>query len=137
MARCTSCGAELPDYYTSCPNCGGTQVVREGAAGVPQAQASYAQPLPTQMGQPVTSVKGWIGWVLLCSYVPIIGVIVMLCTVKDPSAKNYAKLQLIMMIIGIVLCALLLLILVPALIGYVRKAENAHVVYNMIQAFIH
>ena len=37
MARCTSCGAELPDYYTSCPNCGGTQVVRTAAA--PQAQS--------------------------------------------------------------------------------------------------
>ena len=131
MARCTSCGAELPDYYTSCPNCGGTQVVRGGSAA-PQAQMdSYAQPQ-----QNVTSVGGWIGWILLCMFVPIIGVIVMLCTTKDPSAKNYAKLSLIMMIIGIVIFGLLCAILVPAMIGYVNKAQDAHVIYGMIQAFI-
>ena len=128
MARCTTCGAELPDYYTSCPNCGGTQVVRGGAAA-PQAQVnSYAQPQEN-----VTSVGGWIGWILLCIFVPIIGVIVMLCVTKDPSAKNYAKLSLIMMIIGVVICGLLLAILVPALVGYVQKAE----MYGMIQALIH
>ncbi len=135
MARCTSCGAELPDYYTSCPNCGGTQVVRGTGAPQMQQSASYSQPAMTQTY--VTSFLGWIGWLLLCTFVPIIGQIVMLCVSKDPSAKNYAKLSLILMAILLVLCALLAAILVPAMIGYVQKAESARVVYGMIQAFIH
>ena len=134
MARCTSCGAELPDYYTSCPNCGGTQVVRGDSPAAPQSQsASYSSAASQRV---VTSVGSWIGWLLLCSFFPLIGVIVMLCTVKDPSAKNYAKLFLIMMIVGMVIGVILSAIMVPAMLGYVQKMENTHVVYNMIMAMI-
>ena len=48
----------------------------------------------------VTSAGGWFCWFLLLSFVPIIGTIIMLCSTKDPTAKNYAKLTLIMQIIG-------------------------------------
>ena len=110
MARCTSCGAELPDYYTSCPNCGGQQVVR-GAAPAPQPQ-NY---VPMQEDRVVCTTGQWFGWLLLLAFVPLIGIIVMLCTVKDPSAKNYAKLMLILMIIATVFYAIIFAVtMIPA-----------------------
>lgn len=133
MARCTSCGAELPDYYTSCPNCGGTQVVRNNGAPQPQMNP-YAQPAVPQ--RVVTTFGGWIGWLLLCIFLPIVGPIIMLCTAKDPSAKNYAKLTVICMIVGAVIGGILSAILIPALIGYMHKVETARTVYGMILPLI-
>lgn len=132
MARCASCGAELPDYYTSCPNCGGTQVVRNAA---PQPQPSAYIPMEEQ--RVVYSTGQWIGWILLCSFLPLIGIIIMMCVAKDPSAKNYAKLMLILTIIAIVLEVIVgALVLVPAYLGYVERAREASELYGMMIAFI-
>lgn len=120
MARCNSCGAELPDYYTSCPNCGGTSLTKSPVSASP-ASTGY---VPMSQQREVTSAGGWFCWFLLLSFLPIIGTIIMLCTVKDPTAKNYAKLTLIMQIIGIVLTIILIMILVPAMMGYVEKARE-------------
>ena len=117
MARCNQCGNEMPDYYTKCPNCGG-DVVR-GAA--PAAAQSY---MPLSMQRVITSPLGWFGWNVLCGFLPIIGPIIMMCKTQDETAKNFAKLTLILQIIGLVLCALLAAILVPAFIGYVEKASR-------------
>lgn len=119
MARCNQCGNEMPDYYTKCPNCGG-DVVR-GAA--PAAAPSYAPMFPART---ITSPVGWFGWNVLCGLLPIIGPIIMMLKTQDETAKNYAKLTLILQIIGLVLFALLAAILVPALIGYVEKASRVH-----------
>lgn len=51
---------------------------------------------------PVTSVGQWFLWTLLIGFLPIIGTIIMFCTVKDPSAKNAAKVMLIMQCVAIV-----------------------------------
>ncbi len=120
MARCNSCGAELPDYYTSCPNCGGTDLSKSPVSAAP-ASHSY---VPISQQREVTSAGGWFCWFLLLSFLPIIGTIIMLCTVKDPTAKNYAKLTLIMQIIGIVLLIIFAWILIPAMIGYVEKSRE-------------
>ncbi|MEE3404511.1 MAG: hypothetical protein VZR73_10545 [Acutalibacteraceae bacterium] len=122
MARCNSCGAELPDYYTSCPNCGGTDLSKSPVSAAP-ASHSY---VPISQQREVTSAGGWFCWYLLLSFLPIIGTIIMLCTVKDPTAKNYAKLTLIMQIIGIVLTIILIMILVPTMMGYVEKSRAVH-----------
>lgn len=124
MARCNGCGADLPDYYTSCPNCGAA--LNAGAAGapIPQAQpmGGYVPPMAQQ--RQITSVLGWLGWSLLCSALPIIGAIIMLNVTKDPTAKNFAKLMLILNCIGIVIGLLFAAILVPAMIGYVEKSRE-------------
>ena len=52
--------------------------------------------------EPVTSVGQWFLWSLLIGFLPLIGTIIMFCTVKDPSAKNAAKVFLIMQIVAIV-----------------------------------
>lgn len=107
----------MPDYYTKCPNCGG-EVVRGAAPAMTQ---SYAPMLPSRT---ITSPVGWFGWNVLCGFLPIIGPIIMMCKTQDETAKNYAKLTLILQIIGLVLFALLAAILVPALIGYVSRARG-------------
>ena len=105
MARCNQCGAELPDYYASCPNCGG-QVTQNTQPQQPYAQP-YAQPtggyIPRSEQRTVTSMGGWFCWLLLCNVLPIVGPIIMMLTAKDPTAKNYGKLTLILQIISMVL----------------------------------
>ena len=124
MARCNSCGANLPDYYTSCPNCGGKDLAKSPVSAAP-ASRGY---IPMSEQRVVTSMGGWFCWYVLLGFVPIIGTIIMLCCTKDPTAKNYAKLTLIMQIIGIVLGIVLASILIPAMLGYVEKAR----MYGMI-----
>lgn len=124
MARCNGCGAELPDYYTSCPNCGA-----QLNAAVPNMQPPQAPPMggyvpPAGQQREVTSVLGWLGWSLLCSALPIIGAIIMLNVTKDQTAKNFAKLMIIMNCIGLVIGLLFASILVPAMIGYVERSRE-------------
>ena len=82
MARCNQCGAELPDYYASCPNCGG-QVTQNTQPQQPYAQP-YAQPtggyIPRSEQRTVTSMGGWFCWLLLCNVLPIVGPIIMMLT---------------------------------------------------------
>ena len=126
MARCNSCGADLPDYYTSCPNCGGTSLTK----GVSAPASSGYVPISEQ--RVVTTMAGWFGWTLLCGILPIIGPIIMKINSKDPTAKNYATLMIILQIIGIFLSILLCAILVPAMIGYVKKAQEMGMNYGML-----
>ncbi len=130
MARCTSCGSQLPDYYKSCPNCGGTQLESEAAA--PQFQPQHAY-VPRSMQRVSLTGGQWFGWLFLCNLLPIIGPIIMLNVVKDPSAKNFAKMMIVFSIIGLVLS---LLIYVPALIGYLNKASEMRVYYGMMTPFM-
>ena len=51
---------------------------------------------------------------------------------KDPTAKNYATLMIILQIIGVVLAILMCFILVPAMIGYVKKAQEVGMTYGML-----
>lgn len=108
MKTCPQCGTQNPDHYTHCPNCG--------------AQYPAAQPMPQPMPQtnsyippayqpdPVTSVGAWFGWSLLIGFLPLIGGIIMLCSVKDPSAKNYAKLIVVLQVIVLAIYILLFML---------------------------
>lgn len=82
----------------------------------------YQQPYQVPYQQPVvTTAGGWFGWIVLCSFLPLIGLIIMLCTTKDPSAKNYAKCMLIYSAIIFVVFLIFGAVLVPAIIGYLSK----------------
>lgn len=107
MITCPHCGTQNPDHYTQCPNCGNPLVQAQ-----PQPQpAAYIPPAAQQqpMGE-ITSTGLWFGWYLLMCVLPIIGTIIMLCASKDPSAKNYAKLMLILQCIGIAFYVLLIIL---------------------------
>ena len=97
MKVCNNCGATIHDNATYCPNCGGN---------IP-AVAPHYYSAPAK--EPV-SVGGWIGRSLI-PFIPIVGGIVyfiMLCiwsgdTKKEDTFRNWAKAQLVVVAISIVL----------------------------------
>lgn len=129
---CTSCGSEIPDGAAVCPSCGvSSESVQPVAYQQPNQQVyqqpntqAYQQPYQQQYVPPQqviinnqsdtsTTVIGWFGWLMLCSFLPFIGQIIMLASSKDQSAKNFAKLQLIFSVIGII--AFILVVVVGGL----------------------
>jgi rRNA maturation protein Nop10 len=107
MITCPHCGTQSPDYYTQCPNCGGAI---SGASPQQPVQQPFQQPAttggyipPAYQQEPVTSMGAWFGWSLIIGLLPVIGTIIMLCCVKDPSAKNYAKMALVLQCIALVI----------------------------------
>lgn len=116
MGRCTQCGVEMPDYYAKCANCGG-QIAQTGAAA-PQ-MGGYIP--PAAQPRTITSAGGWFGWMMLCSFFPVIGPIIMLKSSKDETAKNYAKLMIILQAISIVISIIFQNIFTPALSEYLRE----------------
>lgn len=94
MANCYKCGTEYTGNF--CPNCGAS----------PAAAAMAQQPVFNNISvvqTTTTSVGGWIGWMILCAALPLLGVIIMLLASNDPSAKNFAKAQLILYAIATVI----------------------------------
>ena len=113
MAFCTRCGTQVPGQYSQCPNCGAPVVQTQQTMAPPQ-QPFYnnmpaAMPQPYIMEAPITSTGAWFGWYLLCCVLPIIGTIIMLCATPDPSAKNYAKVMLIIQCVIIALYTALII----------------------------
>lgn len=107
MAICTNCGAPVEGQF--CTNCGTAAPKAAGSAPV------YNN-ITVSGSDNATSVGGWIGWMFLLSFFPLIGQIIMLACSKDPSAKNFAKAQLILT--GIILgLFLLFFILIFVLAG--------------------
>ena len=120
---CSSCGTTNNDNMTNCVNCGAVldnynQVYPANGSGYSQTyNQPYAQPYQQQAYSvpnsapytPPTSVMGWIGWMLLCSLFPLIGQLIML-TSRDQSAKNFAKAQLILVLLGIILVVVLIVV---------------------------
>ena len=55
----------------------------------------------------ITTIGGWLGWIILISILPLIGSIIMSFAPKDESTKNYGRLvliaQLILAAIGVLL----------------------------------
>lgn len=117
MAICTNCGAPVEGKF--CTNCGAAAPNAAGPASIPQQ--NFQNPAPVYNNITVsgndnaTGVGGWIGWMFLISFLPIIGHIIMLACSKDPSAKNFAKAQLVLY--GIVLGLFLLFFILIIVIG--------------------
>ena len=113
---CNNCRTEFTGKF--CPTCGTAAQV--GPAPV-QVAPRMAPPVYTNVSvaPPVssTSVLGWIGWMFLCACLPVLGVIIMALAATDQSAKNFAKAQLLLMLIGIIIGVVIFLIclLVPTL----------------------
>lgn len=107
MKVCQNCGTTLHDSAPFCSNCG-----VEVQAGYP----AYSQPVAKE---PV-SVGGWIGRSLI-PLIPLVGGIVYLImlfvwsgdTKKEDSFRNWAKAQLIIMLVVVILAV----VIVAATIG--------------------
>lgn len=103
MKLCPNCGTQNADHFTQCPNCG-TLLPDTTPQPVYSGTAGYVP--PAYQESPVTSMGGWFGWSLLCGLLPFIGPIIMLCSAKDPSAKNFGKAMLILQAVATVLLIL-------------------------------
>jgi len=103
MKVCNNCGASLNDNAAFCTNCGST---------VPAA--SYPPAAPQMFAKQPISVGGWIGRSLI-PFIPIVGGLVYLImlfvwsgdTAKEDTFRNWAKAQLIVTAIVLVLSILL------------------------------
>ena len=105
MAVCYNCKTEFNGKF--CPTCGA--VAQAGPAPAPVQVAPRVAPPPvytnvsvTPASQP-TSVLGWIGWMMLIGILPVIGIIIMALASTDPSAKNFAKANLLLMLIALII----------------------------------
>lgn len=117
MAICTNCGAPVEGQF--CTNCGAAAPKAAGPAPIPQQNFQNPAPvynnITVSSSDNATSVGGWIGWMFLLYFLPIIGHIIMLSCSKDPSAKNFAKAQLVLT--GIILALLLLFFILIFILG--------------------
>ena len=115
MIICPNCGSHIADASVNCPVCG-APIAQQNPYGNPYAQNPYGSPYPQQPPVPaVTSPLGWFGWMMLCSFLPIIGAIIMLSATEDQSAKNFAKCWIVLQIIGLVLGVLLAMLMIAGL----------------------
>ena len=97
MKVCNSCNTTLDDNHAFCPNCGAT---------APSSYPAY----PWKTGKDSISVGGWIGRTLI-PMIPLVGGIVYLVmlfiwsgdTSKEETFCNWAKAQLIIMAVVLVL----------------------------------
>jgi hypothetical protein len=117
MPHCTNCGTDFTGQF--CPNCGtaapvsGPVAPNNGAYTPPPANAQRPIYNNISVVQPtnVTSPMGWIGWMLLCSCLPLLGQIIMLLAANDQSAKNFAKAQLILVAVITVISLIVVILM--------------------------
>ena len=102
---CLNCGCQMNDDETFCKNCGASQNTQGGFNQQTAQQGPYyQQPMPPiQQQSTATGIGGWLGWLLLASFLPLIGTIIALCCSNDQSVKNWAKANLIITAIALVL----------------------------------
>lgn len=112
MKVCNNCRSSVNDNAPYCPNCG---------ASFQPAQPVY-QPQPMGFPKAPVSVGGWIGRSLI-PFIPLVGGLVYLIMLfiwsgdvtKEDTFRNWAKAQLIVMAIAIVLVVLFYVILGAAI----------------------
>lgn len=115
MASCPYCTAQIAPGLYQCPNCGSPLMPAETSmppAAVQSAlppQTVYSQPpmYPAAV-EPVVPTRSWVGYILLCACMPVIGSIITLCTAKEKNIQNFAKAFLLLIAIG---CAALFLLI--------------------------
>lgn len=122
MAACPKCGTESEGQF--CTNCGASMSAPAQNYQNPtpnyQNNPPYQNPAPTPFYNNVsviqpntaTSPGGWIGWMLLMSFLPIIAQIIMICCSNDESVRNFAKAQFYIMLICLAVCLLAFIALI-------------------------
>ena len=103
MKRCGTCGAIINDNVTFCTNCGANQ--------------AYTPVIYQQPAKESVSVGGWIGRSLI-PLIPVVGGIVYLImlfiwsgdTNKEDTFRNWAKAQLIVTLVVVILSIILIAI---------------------------
>ena len=119
MPFCPYCSADIVPGLYQCPNCGSPLSPSQTAAQAAVQAAPAPQPIYTQQpmppaqqsmpapsmqpyapaampayAEPVVPVSTWMGYILLCLCMPVIGPIIMACSPKEQSVKNFGKAML-------------------------------------------
>ena len=68
-----------------------------------------SQPVTAARTESVVSTSAWIGYILLCTLLGIIGPIIVMNTAKEESVRNFAKAMLITCVIALALVVLFFL----------------------------
>lgn len=100
---CEKCGKNIPDNSNNCTFCGAPQNAQGGAAN--QNARNYDQTITA----PILTMGDYLIMMIIAA-IPIVN-IVMLCmwgfgSDANPNKKNWAKAQLVMIVIGIILVLL-------------------------------
>lgn len=112
MNKCFNCGTEFEGSF--CPDCGipaNNSTTETTPAPAPNPQPFTPPPVYNNINvntNETTSTAGWFGWQALIAFLGIIGIIILLCTTRDESAKNYAKASLIWCVIALVLLVIVI-----------------------------
>ena len=116
MQVCKKCGKEVPEDVKFCTSCG-----KEMAIAPLKQGRSVSQ--PTTPGQyAVVSTLGWLGNLILLG-IPIVGLI--LCFKwafgeGNHNRRNLARACLILMAVGIILCIVFVMVLIPMLMTIIK-----------------
>lgn len=112
---CRNCGSQIADTSVVCPRCGAATAGYQAPAYTPPSQPVYSPPVYAQApaqsyADEHVSVGMWIG-IFFINFVPFIGTLIYLImlfvwafgSTPKRSLKNFAKAQLILMLIGLIL----------------------------------
>ncbi len=102
MAVCNNCRTEFTGKF--CPTCGtaaqvGPAPVRVAPQMAPPVYTNVVAAPPAAS----TGVMGWIGWMFLIGCLPVLGLVIMALAANDESAKNFAKANLLLMLIVLII----------------------------------
>ena len=120
---CSKCGAVLEDNATFCQLCGENQTAQVANA---QPQQYYA---PVKPVDDHTGIGGWIGWLLLSSFLPLFGLIIAICCTKDKSVKNWAIANLIISAVFVVLAIVLIILSFTIFLDFFAVASQPAPIY--------
>lgn len=133
MKKCHNCGAEFEGDY--CDYCGvpaaqnsqnrteQPQYNTDFMSGNTANQNYTPPPMYNNYGMqnnPPTTTLGWIGWQLLESFLPIIGLVIMLFMSEDESVKNYAKARLIWTLVAVVIAVIAFALFSAIIFSFIR-----------------
>lgn len=114
MAKfCTCCGRIIPDLAMQCPQCGGMQapmnIPQSPPVGTltPFPNIQRVDPIPPVYQQTaedgILTTGQWFGWLLVLTFLGIFGSVIMYNHVRDKSARNLARVLLILHCVIIIL----------------------------------
>lgn len=114
MKVCSTCNAKVDDHVAFCPKCG---------SSIPSNHPVYQR---HRAKEPI-SIGGWIGRALI-PFIPFVGGIVYLImlfiwsgsTEKEETFRNWAKAQLILMAVFLILTIILVILFASVIQEYLR-----------------
>lgn len=121
MPFCPYCSADIVPGLYQCPNCGSPLSPSQTAAQAAVQAAPAPQPIYTQQpmppaqqsmpapsmqpyapaampvyADPVVSPAAWVGYLLLCMCLPLIGPLILTSSAKEQSVRNFGKAWLLL-----------------------------------------